>query len=112
MKNETGEGKATVADYSNGADGSKEVEVSYTFDYEVFETLAEVQDKFSNADIINLANQRTKGTANSGARQKAIAPYAQDPNAPAAIRERMIKDAQKLGKSLADATTFVDSLLA
>ena len=112
MKSETADGKATVADFSNGADGSKEVEVSYTFDYKVYESLAEAQADFSNSDLVNLCNQRTKGTANSGARQKAISPYAQDPNSTAAIRDRMVKDAIKLGKSKEDAETFVDSLLA
>jgi len=112
MKHENGSGEATVKDFSNGADGSKEVTVSYTFEYDVLETTTEMSEKFAPADLINLANARLKSTANSGARQKAIAPYAQDPNSPAAIRESMIKDAMKLGKTKEQATAFVDSLMA
>ena len=112
MKHENGTGEATVKDFSNGADGSKEITVKYDFDYDVLETAAELADKFAPADLINLANARLKSTANSGARQKAIAPYAQDPNSPAAIRESMIKDAMKLGKTKEQATAFVDSLMA
>lgn len=112
MKNESASGTATVQDYSNGADGSKEVTVNYTYDFKVLETKSELEDEFSSADLINLANARLKSTANSGSRQKAIAPYAQDPNSTEAIRDRMVKDAMKLGKSKSDAETFVDSLLA
>jgi len=112
MKNETAEGKATVADFSNGKDGSTEIEVSYSFDYKEYESLAEVQEQFSNAELVNLANQRTKGTANSGARQKAIAPYAQDPKSRAAVREQMIKLAMSQGKTKEVAEKFVDSLLS
>src|SRR5215510_7113319 len=93
---ETGKAEATVKDFSNGKDGSTEVTVPYTFDYEILETAAELAEKFAPADLLALANARIKSTANSGARQKAVAPYAQDPNSPAAIRESMIKDALKL----------------
>jgi hypothetical protein len=112
MKKENASGEATVKDYSNGADGSKEVTVPYTFEYDVLENATELADKFAPADLLTLANARLKSTANSGARQKAIAPYAQDPNSPAAIRESMIKDAMKLGKTKEQATAFVDSLMA
>jgi hypothetical protein len=108
----TGEGKAEVKDYSNGQDGSKTVEVNYNFDYIELETMAEVQQEYSEKDLIALANAREKSSSNSAARQKAIAPFAQDPDAPAAIRERMVKDAVKYGKSREDAEKFVDALLA
>ena len=111
-KKENGSGEATVKDFSNGKDGSTEVTVPYTFEYDVLETAAELAEKFAPADLIALANARLKSTANSGARQKAVAPYAQDPNSPAAIREDMIKNAMKLGKSKEAATAFVDSLMA
>lgn len=112
MKKETETGKATVKDYSDGKDGSTEVDVQYSYEYDILESAAEVANQFAPADLLNLANARLKSTSNSGARQKAIAPYAQDPNSNAAIRERMVKDAMKLGKSKEAAETFVDSLLA
>lgn len=112
MKSEKADGKATVKDFSNGADGSNEVEVPYSYEYNVLESAAELANEFSPAQLLELANARIKSTANSGARQKAIAPYAQDPNSNAAIRERMIKDAQKLGKTREAAEAFVDSLMA
>ncbi len=111
MKHETETGKAEVGDFSNGADGSTKVTVDYNYDYDVIETPEELNKEFSEKDLIGLANARLKSTANSGARQKAIAPYAQDPNAPGAVKERMIKDAMKLGKTREVAEQFVDSLL-
>lgn len=111
MLNQKADGVATVADYSDGKDGSTQVEVPYSFEYKVLENAAELANEFSPAQLLDLANARVKSTANSGARQKAIAPYAQDPNSNAAIRERMIKDAMKLGKSKDAAESFVDSLL-
>jgi hypothetical protein len=111
MKTETGKGEATVKDFSEGKDGSLEVTLSYDFSFNVLETSAELANEFSPAQLLDLANARIKSTANSGARQKAIAPYAQDPNSQAAIRERLIKDAVKYGKSQEQAVAFVDSLL-
>jgi hypothetical protein len=120
MKTENGKGEAAVKDFSlvdasnpDGPrnDGSTEVEVPYTFEYKVLENDSELRNEFSNAQLLDLANARLKSTANSGARQKAIAPYAQDPNSNAAIRERIIKDAMKAGKSREKAETFADSLL-
>src|SRR4051812_25763588 len=111
MITEKAEGKETVRDYSNGADGSKSVEVPYEFEYKVLETPAELANEFSPAQLLDLANARLKSTANSGARQKAIAPFAQDPNSVGAIRERMVKDAMKIGKTKEQAEAFVDSLL-
>src|SRR5437773_3335551 len=110
MKTETGKATATVRDFSAGKDGSTEIEVPYTFEYNVLENATELSQKFAPDDLLNLANQRLKATGNSAARQAAIAPYAQDPNAPAAIRERMVKDAMKLGKTKEQAEAFVDSL--
>lgn len=121
MKTETGTATANVKDYSlvdpnnpKGPrnDGSKEVEVPYSFEYKVLENAAELANEFSPAQLLDLANARIKSTANSGARQKAIAPFAQDPDSVAAIRERMIKDAMKAGKTREVAEKFVDSLLA
>lgn len=103
---------ATVKDFSNGQDGSKEVDLTYAYEYPVLESATELADKFAPADLLALANARLKSTANSAARQKAIAPYAQDPNSPAAIRENLIKNAMKIGKTLEQATAFVDSLFA
>lgn len=112
MKNEKAEATATVGDYRDGKDGSLKVDVDYEFEYKVLETNEELAQQFSPAQLLELANARIKSTANSGARQKAIAPFAQDPNSQAAIRERMVKDAMKLGKSVEAATAFVDSLLS
>ncbi len=103
---------ATVKDFSDGKDGSTEVTVKYGFEYDELETETELQANFAVKDLIKLANQRNKATANSGARQKAIAKYAIDPNTPAATKERMVKDAIKLGMSVEKATAFVDSLIA
>lgn len=112
MKNLKGEGVAEVSDYSEGKDGSTKVEVPYSFDYTELETAAELNAEFSEKDLIGLGNARIKSSANSTARQKAISPFAQDPNSTPAIRERMVKDAMKLGKDKASAEAFVDSLLA
>lgn len=93
MKKETVTGaKATVPDYSNGKDGSTTVDVVYDFVYDVIETEAELRERFSPVNLIALANQRLKSTANSGARQKATAPYAPDPNDPKVARQNIIKD--------------------
>lgn len=112
MKTEKANATATVKDFSNGQDGTKEIEVPYNFEYDVLESAAEVAEKFAPEELRNLCNARIKSTANSGARQQAIAPYAQDPNSVAAIRERMVKDAMKLNKTREQAETFVDSLLS
>ena len=111
MKTQNETGKATVKDYSDGKDGSTEISVDYSYSFDEIETAEELSKKFSESDLIELANARVKSTANSGARQKAIAPYAQDPNAPEAVKERMIKEAMKLGKTREVAEQFVDSLL-
>lgn len=111
MKTENATAKAEVADYSAGQDGSKKVSVDYTYEFDILESQDELKEKFSPADLLSLANARLKSIANSGARQKAIAPYAQDPNSPAALRETMIKTAEKMGKTREQAETFVDSLL-
>jgi hypothetical protein len=103
---------ATVKDFSSGKDGSTEVDLTYEYEYSVLENAAELADKFAPADLLSLANARLKSTANSAARQKAIAPFAQDPNSPAAIRENLIKNVVKTGKTLEQATAFVDSLYA
>jgi hypothetical protein len=114
----TENGKAEgIKDYSLNADGTRkdgktEVTVEYTYEYDVLETVEEMTKKFSEADLLKLANARIKSTSNSAARQKAVAPYAIPQDDPAAIRERMIKDAIKLGKTKEQAEAFVDGLLA
>lgn len=112
MKTENGKSTATVADYSNGQDGSKTVDVDYSFDFKVLENAMELSLEFAPNDLLALANARLKSTANSAARQSATKEYAEDPNSPAAIRGRLIKDAMKYGKSREVAESFVDSLLA
>ncbi len=113
MKTETvSDAKATVRDFSEDKDGSKEVDVTYSYEYPVLENDVELRQKFAPDDLLSLANARLKSTANSAARQNAIKDYAQDPNSPAAIRENMIKNAVKIGKTLEQATAFVDSLFA
>jgi hypothetical protein len=113
MKKETvNDASATVKDFSDGKDGSTEVDLKYSYEYDVLENATELAQKFAPDDLLNLANARLKSTANSAARQKAIAPFAQDPNSPAAIRENLIKNVVKTGKSLEQATAFVDSLYA
>ncbi len=112
MKNLNAATTATVNDYSDGKDGSLEVEVPYSYDYVEIENETELKQEFSIAQLIDLANGRKKSSANSAARAKAIAPFAQDPNSVAAVRDRMVKDAMKLGKSKEQAESFVDSLLS
>jgi hypothetical protein len=113
MKKETvSDASAKVKDFSDGKDGSSEVELTYSYEYDVLENAAEVSEKFAPEALRDLANARLKSTANSAARQKAIAPYAQDPNSPAAIRENLIKNVVKTGKTQAQAEAFVDSLYA
>lgn len=105
---------ATVKDFSGGKDGSTEVDLTYAYEYSVLENDTELRQKFAPDDLLALANARLKSTANSAARQKAISPYAQDPNSPAAIRENLIKNAMKVraGMTIEQATAFVDSLFA
>jgi len=110
-KKETATATATVKDFSNGKDGSLEVEVPYTYEYDILENEAELRNEFSPTDLLQLGNARKKATANSTARQKAVAPFAQDPDSMPAIREQMIKSAIKAGKSRETAEKFVDSLL-
>jgi len=107
-----------VKDYSLNEDGTTrkdgktEITVSYDYTFDVLETVEEMNKKFSEADMLKLANARLKSTANSAARQKNLAKYAIPQDDPAAIRERMIKDAIKLGKTKEQAEAFVDGLLA
>lgn len=114
MRIEKAEGEATVKDFSGGKDGSTNVDVKYPYEFKIFETKADVDKEYSENDLIALANAREKATANSGARQKAVAPYAQDPNSPAAMREALIKQVLKMHKNMTDeqAAAFVDSLAA
>ena len=118
MKNITGEkGNANVEDFSIKADGSRndgstKVSVDYTYDYEEIENKAELDEKFSTSDLIKLANARLKATANSTARQKAVAPYAADPNSPEVIRKRMLADLIKLGVPEETAKGMVESASA
>ena len=91
-KQQIGKASAEVADFSGEKDGKTSVKVDYAFDYDELETMAEVNEKFSHEQLLAMANARLKGTANSTARAKAVAPYAQDPNSPAAARERLVKD--------------------
>ena len=112
MKTEKGTGTAVVKDFSEGRNGSTEVEVPYEYEFQILETAAELANEFSPSQLLDLGNARKKSSANSAARQAAIAPYAQDPNSPDAIRERMVKDAMKLKKTREQAEAFVDSLLS
>lgn len=125
MTKKSENGKATVKDFSlvdksgpeDGIrnDGSKDVDVSYAYEFNVLETTEELNAEFTEKDLLELANARLKATANSKARQNAIKIYAQDPNSPDAVKERMVKDAMKLDKFKNDeagARNFVDSMLA
>jgi len=112
MKQNTEKAKATVKDFSEGKDGSTEVTVDYEFSYDILENSEELAQKFSPADVLKLANQRIKQTANSSARQKATSKYAIDPSSPAAVRDRMIKDMVSQGIPQDVATKQIDALLA
>lgn len=90
-------GEAVVKDYSNGQDGSKDVKVPYEFEYVELENASEVAEKFSPEQLRNLCNSRLKSTANSAARQKAVAPFAPDPNNPDVIAADMLKGFLKMG---------------
>lgn len=104
MKTLNDTGKATVKDFSVIAgsnpekrkDGSTEVSLDYSYTYTELETSEELNAKFGQADLLKLANRSLKATANSGARQTAIAPYAADPNSPDVIMARMLADLIKL----------------
>lgn len=100
-----------VKDYSDGKDGSTTVDVPYTFSWDELENQGELAEKFSAKDLLKLANQRIKQTANSSERQKSVKPYLQDPSAPAAVRERMIKDMVSQGIPENVATAQIDTLL-
>ena len=126
MKNLTGSATAEVKDFSlvNAAakegdadfgkrrDGSKTVEVKYDFKYDEIETGDELRKEFSETQLISLANARKKASANSSARQSAVAPYAQDPNSNEALRESMIADMVKIKKVSPEiAAKLVDAAL-
>jgi hypothetical protein len=104
MKSESAAGTATVKDYSEGKDGSNEIDVPYKFDFDVYENITEVNKDFSEKDLCGLAN--------AAARTKAIKPYAQDPNSAEAVREELIKSAMKMKKTREQAERWVDSLAA
>jgi len=110
MKTLTENVTASTKDFSSGKDGSSSVDVDYSFSYDVLETAAELEEHFSTADLIKLANNKNKALANSAARAKAVAPYAQDPNSPEAVKNRMVNDLMKLGKSEAEARALVESI--
>jgi hypothetical protein len=112
MKSESAAGTATVKDYSEGKDGSNEIDVPYKFDFDVYENITEVNKDFSEKDLCGLATARSKSSANAAARTKAIKPYAQDPNSAEAVREELIKSAMKMKKTREQAERWVDSLAA
>lgn len=97
MKKVSESTSATVKDYSEGKDGSKEVTVDYSFEYNQIETKEDLDSEFSLSDLIKLGTNKNKATANSNARQKAIAPYAQDPNSPEAVKKGILAGLLKLG---------------
>lgn len=113
MKRETESTSAKdIRDFSDGKKGTTTLDVPYEFTYDILENDSELREKFSPADLLKLANQRLKQTANSSARSKAVAPYAQDPSSPDAVRERMIKDMVSQGIPEDVATSQIDALLA
>ena len=112
MKKEAGNGNATVKDFSEGKDGKTEVDVPYTYEFDSYENIAEVNKDFSEKDLCELATARSKSSANSVARTRAIKPYAQDPNSAEAVREELIKSAMKMKKTREQAERWVDSLAA
>lgn len=93
MERESETTKATVTDARSGSETSgREVDVPYSFDYDVLTTDEEVRERFSPADLRKMANAKLKQQANSAARQKAIAPYLPDTSTPEFKREQLIKN--------------------
>lgn len=92
-----------------GATINKEFEFAFT----VYNELGEATEAgWTPEKVLELINSQEKMNARANEYQKATAPYRPDPNDPAVIRERMIKDFQKLGVSEAVARAQVESLLA
>jgi hypothetical protein len=112
-------GNAKVTDYrrklANGSDNSnygKEVNVPYDIPaFDVVSDKAEVESNFSWAQLISMAQSRQKATANSAARQKAVAEYA--PSGDDLARENFIKSAMQMNAKLTreQAEAFADSML-
>lgn len=84
---ETKKGKFTVGEV-NGTKVNKEFE----YEYNVFPTFAEARAKYSEKDLLDLANDYEKSTAKANEYQKVTAPYRPDPNDPAVKRENLIKN--------------------
>lgn len=113
MKNQKGSGQAKVVDYRSGSKTrGKEVMVDYTFDFDQLENREELDSQYAFADLLALANQRIKQTANSAARQEAVKPYALDPNSQEAIRQNLIDGYVKAGIDKNQAEQLVDGALA
>jgi len=114
----TDKGQAKIKDYRRQIDGKdnpnfgQELTIDYEYKYSELENKDELAQKFSPDDLLKLANQRLKATANSTQRQKETAPYAMADEDLA--REEMIKGAMKLNKKLTreQAEAYVDSLSA
>jgi hypothetical protein len=119
-KIEASTGNAKVTDYrrklENGSDNpnyGKEVNVPYDVAaFDVVSTFDEVTKEFSQAQLISMAQSRQKATANSAARQKAVAQYA--PTGDDLARENFIKSAMQMNSKLTreQAEAFADSMLA
>lgn len=113
-------GNATVTDYRRKlADGSanpdygKEINVPYDIPaFEVVSTFDEVTKKFSQDNLISMAQSRQKASENSSARQKAVSIYS--PSGDDLARENMIKSIMTLKKNFTreQAEAFVDATLA
>ncbi len=112
-------GNAKVTDYRRKlADGKdnptygKEVNVPYDIPaFDVVSTEDEMHTEFSAKQLISMAQSRQKATANSAARQKAVAEYA--PSGDDLARENFIKSAMQMNAKLTreQAEAFADSML-
>ncbi len=93
-------GNAKVTDYRKGSSTyGKEVNVTYDIPaFDVVSTADEMHAEFSEKQLIAMAQSRQKATANSAARQKAIAGYA--PTGDDLAKENIIKSVMALKPEL------------
>lgn len=103
-----------VVDYRRTVDGKnnpnygKEINVEYEIPaFDVVQTEEELHKKFSVEQLINMAQSRQKATANSAARQKAVALYAASGDDLARIN--FIEAGVKMGLTREQAEALADS---
>jgi hypothetical protein len=112
MKQETKTGK--IAESGETKAFNAHPALTYGFAHDVCETPEEADTEVERRKltIVELVNDYILLTARSAAYQDALSPYKKSTMSDADVRERMVKDAMRLGKSKEQAEAFVDSLLS